>query len=334
MRKRRYRPKYSILQKGVKMKAVQFTQFGGPDVLQVFDVPDPIAGPGDVLVQVKATTVNHLDLFQRDGSRPVPTLPFTPGLEAAGVVLQESQGFNKGDRVMTTRAIAAKGGGGYASRIAAPVTDLVRIPDSVSFEEAAATGLTSSTAWGSLFDLGHLHAGERVLIWAGSSGVGSIAIQFAKYTGCWVATTTGSSDKSAELSSLGADLVVNHKEQNVGQVIHAAGGINLVIELVSTTLQASIDACLNDGRIVLIGNLGGQQATVDTQIWRLKRIQVIGGGMLRTSKENEERILQLVADKLIHPIIARIMPIENAAEAHRILASGEILGKIVLVHSW
>jgi NADPH:quinone reductase-like Zn-dependent oxidoreductase len=106
-----------------------------------------------------------------------------------------------------------------------------------------------------------------------------------------------------------------------------------VIELVSTTLQASIDACMNDGRIVLIGNLGGQQATVDTQTWRLKRVNVIGGGMLRTSRENEERILQLVADKLIHPIIARIMPVEEAAEAHRLLESGEVLGKIVLVHS-
>src|SRR2546430_9489393 len=252
------------------MKAVQFAQYGGPDVLQVRDVPDPTPGPSDVLVEVKATTVNRLDLFQRDGSRPVEKLPFTPGQEAAGVVLQDNQGFHAGERVMTTRAIAAKGGGGYASKIAAPAADLVRIPDAVTFEEAVASGLTSSTAWGSLFGLGHAKTGERVLIWAGSSGVGSIAIQFAKYAGCWVATTTGSSEKAAELRHLGADLVVNHKEQNVGQVIRDAGGVNLVIELVSTTLQASIDACLNDGRIVLIGNLGGQQATVVTQTWRLK----------------------------------------------------------------
>src|SRR5438552_3070656 len=315
------------------MKAVQFAQYGGPDVLQVREVPDPIPDPSDVLVEVKATTVNRLDLFHRDGSRPVEKLPFTPGLEAAGLVLQDNQGFHAGERVMTTRAIAAKGGGGYASKIAAPAAHLVRIPDGVTFEQAVAAGLTSSTAWGSLFDLGHLHAGERVLIWAGSSGVGSIAIQFAKYAGCWVATTAGSSKKATELRNLGADLVVNHKEQNVGQAIHDAGGVNLVIELVSTTLQSSIDACLNDGRIVLIGNLGGQQATVDTQICRLKRINVIGGGQLRTSKENEERILQLVADKLIHPIIARSIPIEKAAEAHRILDSAEIVGKIVLVHS-
>jgi NADPH:quinone reductase-like Zn-dependent oxidoreductase len=315
------------------MKAVQFAQYGGPEVLQVFEVSDPIPGPEDVLIQVKATTVNHLDLFQRDGSRPVPWLPFTPGLEAAGIVIKESQGFHVGERVMTTRALTAKGGGGYASIIAAPAADLLRIPDAVTFEEAVATGLTASTAWGSLFDLGHLKAGERVLIWAGSSGVGSIAIQFAKYAGCWVATTTSTNKKAAELRRFGADLIVNHKEQNVGQVLHDAGGVNLVIELVSTTLQASIDACLNDGRIVLIGNLGGQQATVDTQTWRLKRVNVIGGGIYHTSTVNEQCILQLVADKAIHPVISRTMSVEEAAEAHRILESGEILGKIVLVHS-
>src|SRR6266849_1293017 len=315
------------------MKAVQFARYGGPEVLQVQDVDDPTPGETDVLMEVKATTVNRLDLFQRNGSRPVEKLPFTPGLEAAGVVLRDGHGFHAGERVMTTRAIGAKGGGGYASKIAVPAEHPIRIPDGVSFEMAAAAGLTSSTAWGSLFDLGHLKAGERVLIWAGSSGVGSLAIQFAKHAGCWVVTTAGNSEKAAELRRLGADLVVNHKEQNVGQVIRDAGGVNLVIELVSTTLQASIDACLNDGCIVLIGNLGGQQATVDTQTWRLKRINVIGGGMLRTSKENEERILQLVADKVIHPVIARTMKVEEAAEAHRILASGEIVGKIVLVHS-
>ncbi len=315
------------------MKAVQFAQYGGPEVLRVYDVPDPTPGPEDVLIQVKATTVNHLDLFQRDGSRPIGTLPFTPGLEAAGVVLKDSQGFHAGERVMTTRALAAKGGGGYASKIAAPAADLVRIPDTVTFEQAVAAGLTSSTAWGSLFDLGHLKAKERVLIWAGSSGVGSMAIQFAKHAGGWVYTTASNDEKAEALRRLGADMVVNHKQQNVGQVVHDTGGVNLVIELVSTTLQASIDACVNDGRVVLIGNLGGQHATVDTQAWRLKRVKVIGGGVYHTSTENEQRILQLVADKAIHPVIARTMPITEAAEAHRVLASGEILGKIVLVHS-
>ncbi len=315
------------------MKAVQFAQYGGPEVLQVYDVPDPTPDATDVLIQVKATTVNRLDLFQRAGSRPAGKLPFTPGLEAAGIVLSDSQGFHAGERVMTTRAISAKGGGGYASKIAAPATDLVRIPDGVTFEEAAAAGLTSSTAWGALFDLGHLQAGERVLIWAGSSGVGSLAIQFARHAGCWVATTASNSEKAKELQRLGADLVVNHRQQDVGQVVHDAGGVDLVIELVSTTLQASLDACKEDARIVLIGNLGGQQATVDTQAWRLRRVTVIGGGQLRTSTENERHILELIAQKAVTPIIARTLPVEQAAEAHRLLASGEVIGKIVLVHS-
>ena len=316
------------------MKAVQFAQYGGPDVLQVRDVPDPTPGPSDVLIEVRATTVNRLDLFQRDGSRPVEKLPFTPGWEAAGVVLQDNQGFHAGERVMTTQAPAAKGGGGYASKIAVPAADLVRIPDGVTFEQAAAAGLTSSTAWGALFDLGHLKAGERVLIWAGSSGVGLMAIQLAKHAGGWVVTTAGNSAKAEVLRRLGADMVVNHRNEKVGQVVQSAHGVNLVIELVGTTLQDSIEACTPDGRIVLVGNLGGKESTIDTQSWRLKRVHVIGGGILHTSTENERRILELVASKAITPIIAKTMPITQAAEAHRLLASGELIGKIVLVHSW
>jgi NADPH:quinone reductase-like Zn-dependent oxidoreductase len=315
------------------MKAVQFAQHGEPDVLQVREVPDPTSRPGDVLIQVKATTVNRLDLFQRNGSRPVDKLPFTPGLEAAGVVIKDSQGFHAGERVMTTRASEAAGGGGYASIIAVPAESLVHIPDGVSFEEAVAAGLTASTAWGSLFDIGHLKAGERVLIWAGSSGVGIWAIQFAKQAGCWVVTTTSSAAKVSELRQLGADMVINQREENVAEIIQNAYGVNLVIELVSTTLQTSIESCVQGGRIVLIGNLGGQQATIDTQICRLKRVNIIGGGLVHTSTENEQLILEMIAAHAVTPVIAETLPVERAAEAHRRLAAGQMLGKIVLVHS-
>jgi NADPH:quinone reductase-like Zn-dependent oxidoreductase len=315
------------------MKAVQFTHPGDPEVLQVAEVADPIPTPEDVLIDVKATTVNRLDLFQRDGSRPVPALPFTPGLEAAGVVVTDSQGFRAGDRVLTTWASRARGGGGYASRIAVHAQDLVRIPDEVSYEEAAAVGLTASTAWTGLFDVGQLREGERVLIWAGTSGVGSIAIQLAKQAGAWVLATSGSAEKTQALRDLGADLVVNYKEQSVAEAArNINGGVNLVLELVGGTLQESIDACTFEGRVVLIGNLGGQKATVDTQTWRLKRANVLGGGLMHTSPANEERILQLVAKKIVRPQIAAILPAEQAAEAHRKIANHEIIGKIVLVH--
>ncbi len=181
--------------------------------------------------------------------------------------------------------------------------------------------------------LGIFVQGERVFIWAGSSGVGTIAIQLAKQAGAWVATTAGSSAKADELRKLGSDLVINHHDENVAQAVQNAGGVNLVIELVGTSLQTSIDACTQHGRVVLVGNLGGQKATVDTQAWRLKLVEVIGGGQMRTSNENEHHILQLIADKKIAPVIHRVLPVEQAAEAHRLLASGEPLGKIVLQHS-
>jgi NADPH:quinone reductase-like Zn-dependent oxidoreductase len=314
------------------LKTVQFSRYGDPEVLQVQEVPDPIPGSQDVLVEVKAATVNRLDLFQRSGSRPVGRLPFTPGLEAAGTVLQDSNGFHAGEHVLTTRATGAKGGGGYASKIAVPANELARIPADVSFEQAAAVGLAGSTAWGALFDLGHLQLGERVLIWAGSSGVGSIGIQLAKQAGAWVATTASSVQRSATLHALRADLVLNHQEQNVGEVLQELGGVDLVIELVSSNLQDSIQACAPQGRIVLVGNLGGKDATVDTQAWRLKRVQVIGGGLVHTTVANEEKMLHLVATEALRPVIARIFPVERAAEAHHLLNKGEIQGKIVLTH--
>jgi NADPH:quinone reductase-like Zn-dependent oxidoreductase len=254
-------------------------------------------------------------------------------LEAAGVVIEDSNGFSAGERVLTTRATSAKGGGGYAGKIAVHAQDLARIPDGVTFEQAVAAGLAASTAWGSLFDLGNLQAGERVLIWAGSSGVGSIAIQMAKHAGAWVATTTSSSGRGAELHKLGADLVLNYKNENIGKLLQDQGGVNLVLELVGTTLQTSLNACAPDAKIILVGNLGGQQAMVDTQSWRLKRVQVIGGGTVHTSVENEEKLLKLIADKSIAPLIADTLPVDDAAKAHHMLSNGEPQGKIVLKHT-
>jgi NADPH:quinone reductase-like Zn-dependent oxidoreductase len=154
----------------------------------------------------------------------------------------------------------------------------------------------------------------------------------AKHARAWVATTASSDERAETLRKLGADLVINHHTQDVGQALQKAGGVNLVIELVSSTLQASLQASAPNSRIILVGNLGGQQATVDTQAWRLQRTQVIGGGQVLTSVANEESILRLIAEQAIKPSIAHTLPVEQAAEAHRLLASGKPQGKIVLTH--
>lgn len=171
-----------------------------------------------------------------------------------------------------------------------------------------------------------------MLIWAGSSGVGTIGIQLAKHAGAWVATTVSSDERAKTLHQLEADLVINHRTQDVGKTLQEIGGVNLVIELVGSTLQTSLQASAPNGRIILVGNLGGQQATVDTQAWRLQRTQVIGGGQVHTSVANEEKMLRLIAEKALTPLIACTLPVEQAAEAHRLLANGEPQGKIVLTH--
>jgi len=134
------------------------------------------------------------------------------------------------------------------------------------------------------------------------------------------------------LRRLGADMIVNYKGQSIGEVARGVNGVNLVLELVGSTLQGSIEACAPEGRVVLIGNLGGQKATVDTQTWRLKRVNVLGGGLMHTTPANEEGILKLIAQKTVQPLIAEVLPVEQAAEAHRKLANHEVAGKIVLVH--
>ncbi len=160
-----------------------------------------------------------------------------------------------------------------------------------------------------------------------------MAIQFAKHAGAWVVTTASNSQRAEELRRLGADMVINHKQEDVGQSIQRTQqGVNLVVELVGTSLGTSIEACAQDGRIVLVGNLGGQKATVDTQVARLKKVHIIGAGAFHTTPHNEEKFLQLIADKVVTPIVAHTMPVEQAAEAHRLQQLGEHQGKIVLVH--
>lgn len=312
------------------MKAIVIRKFGDPSVLEYDDIPDPVPGANEVLIRVTTTTVNRLDVFQRAGARPV-NLPFVAGLEAAGVVVHDAHGFKAGERVITTRPGAQ---GGYASLLAVPVEGLVRIPEGVNDEEAAALGLAASTAWAALFDKGHMQDGEKVLITAGASGVGTAAIQLVKLHNGWAAATAGSADKADKLRILGADLIIDHKATKINDAIRAVQpqGVNLVIENVGSTLADSLAATSVDGRIVLVGNAGGREATLDTQDWRLRRVTIVGGGTLRAAPANERKMLELVASGKLRPAIARVMNIREMAEAHRLIESNAVFGKLILRH--
>jgi NADPH:quinone reductase-like Zn-dependent oxidoreductase len=315
------------------MKALIFSQYGTPEVLTYTEIPDPTPQPGDVLIRVHATTVNRLDTFQRSGSRPVGSLPFIGGLEAAGVVLHDSAGFKAGERVMTSRTWE-RNIGGYAALMPIPAQNVVRIPDGVSFEQAAAMGLAASTAWNALYDVGGYQPGERVLITAGASGVGTIQVQLVKQSGGWAAATAGGAEKSAQVKSLGADLVVDHRSAPIGETVKGSGGVALAMENVSSTLNESIQSCLPGGRIVLIGNAGGREATVDTQILRINRVHLIGGGVgMRASVAAERTMLEGVAAGTLRPQIARVLPIQDGGpEAHRLIEGNQVFGKVVLLH--
>jgi NADPH:quinone reductase-like Zn-dependent oxidoreductase len=312
------------------MKAIIFRKFGDPGVLEYDDLPDPVPDANQVLIRVHTTTVNRLDVFQRAGSRPV-TLPFVAGLEAAGVIAADGHGFRAGERVVTTRPGTF---GGYASLIATNADGVVRIPDDVNDEEAAALGLAASTAWAALFDKGQMQEGERVLITAGASGVGTAAIQLVKLRNGWAAATAGGAEKAAKLRALGTDLVIDHKETKINDAIRTVqpDGVNLVMENVGSTLPDALAACAPDARIVLVGNAGGRDVTLDTQDWRLRRITIMGGGVLRTSPANERVMLDAVAAGKLRPAIARVLNIRDAAEAHRLIEDNAVFGKIILRH--
>lgn len=313
------------------MEAMLFRKYGDPDVFEHAELPDPAPSADEVLIRVVATSVNRLDLFLRNGSRSMVPLPIIPGLEAAGTVVADAHGFSAGEQVMTTNALG-EGHGGYASMLAVAADRVVRIPEKVSFEQAAAAGLAASTGWAALFTLGKMRDGERVLIQAGTSGVGTAQVQFVKMRGGWVAATAGGPGKAAELKALGVDLVIDHRNQPVGATVRDAGGVNLVMENVGSTLAESLTACLPDARIVLIGNAGGTDATINTQALRFQRITIIGGGGMHASTDDELAILQMIASGQFKPAMERVMPISQVAEAHRLIEANQVFGKIVLVH--
>lgn len=326
------------------MKAIEIRQPGPPDVLTLTDRPRPSVGPDDVLIRVAAAGVNRPDVMQRMGHYPPPPgASDLPGLEVAGTI--EAVGTNvtvwrPGDVVC-----ALVSGGGYAEYCAAPAVQCLPLPKGLDAIGAAALPETTFTVWTNVFERGRLMAGESLLVHGGSSGIGTTAIQLARARGARVFATAGSDDKCRACESLGAERAINYRADDfVAVVKDATGGrgVDVVLDMVAGDyLRRDIEACATNGRIVLIAQLGGAQATIPTMALLLKRVTITGSTLRARSVAEKGALASAVGAEVwpllesgaMRPIVHATFPLAQAAEAHRVMESSAHIGKLVLVMS-
>ncbi|MEU1423606.1 MULTISPECIES: NAD(P)H-quinone oxidoreductase [unclassified Kitasatospora] len=323
------------------MHAMTIPEPGGPDALVWAEVPDPVPGDGEVLVEVAATAVNRADLLQRQGFyNPPPGSPPYPGLECSGRIVALGAGvagWAVGDEVCALLA-----GGGYAQRVAVPAGQLLPVPKGLDLEQAAALPEVASTVWSNVFLVAHLRPGETVLLHGGASGIGTMAIQLAKAVGARVAVTAGSAEKLARCAELGADITINYREQDFVEVLREAtggAGADVILDLMGAAyLQRNVDALAVNGRLVIIGLQGGVQGEINLNTLLRKRGAVIATNLRgRPLAEKaaivaavREHVWPLVEQGLVRPVIDRVLPLTAAADGHRALEAGDQVGKVVL----
>ena len=323
------------------MIAIEITAPGAPDVLRPVERPEPRPGAGEVLIRVEAAGVNRPDILQRLGHYPPPPgASDIPGLEVAGTIVEPGAGVSRwssGDRVCALVA-----GGGYAEYCVAPAPQCLPVPGQLSTIEAAAIPETFFTVWTNLFQRARFTSGERVLIHGGTSGIGTTAIQLARAFGAAdIFATAGTDDKCAAIEGLGAH-AVNYRTTDFVDVIRsstAGNGVDVVLDIVGGDyLQKNIDCLALNGRLVQIGLLGSARAQINLAPVMQKRLTITGSTLRIRSveekgaiaRELEERVWPLLAAGRVRPIVARVLPLTQAAEAHRQLEAGEIIGKVVL----
>ena len=322
------------------MHAIRITEPGGPEALSWSEVPEPVLQEGEVLVDVAATAVNRADVAQRLGNYPPPPgASEYPGLECSGTIAElgpgtEGSGWSVGDQVC-----ALLTGGGYAERVAVPVGQLLPVPRGVSLVEAAALPEVACTVWSNLVMVGGLRAGQTVLLHGGGSGIGTFAIQFARTLGARVAVTAGSDAKLERCRELGAEITVNYRSEDFTEVLRAEGGADLILDIMGGSyLDANLRALATNGRVVIIGLMGGRKTEIDLGRMLAKRLSV-QATTLRSRPKTEkaaivsgvlEQVWPLVEEGAIRPVVDRTLPIGEAAEAHRVMESSAHTGKILL----
>jgi len=325
------------------VRAVVQAERGGPEVLSVGEVPDPAPpGEGEVLLHVAATAVNRADLLQRQGFYPPPPgASDIIGMECSGTIAAVGagvSGFAVGDEVCALLA-----GGGYAEQVVVPAGQLLPVPAGVGLVEAAALPEAACTVWSNVVDVAGLRAGEWLLIHGGASGIGTFATQVARQVvGAHVAVTAGSAAKLARCAELDAEVLIDYKTDDfVARAKEATGGrgVDVVLDVMGAAyLARNAEVVAVDGRIVVIGLQGGVQGELPIGLMLQKRTTLFATTLRSRPVPDKARICAgvvadvwpAVADGRIRPVIDRVLPLADVAEAHRVIADGEHVGKVVL----
>ncbi|MEU9118547.1 NAD(P)H-quinone oxidoreductase [Streptomyces sp. NPDC048506] len=323
------------------MRAITIPEPGGPEALVWAEVPDPQPAEGEVLIDVAASAVNRADLLQRQGfyDPPPGSSPY-PGLECSGRISAVGPGVHGwavGDEVCALLA-----GGGYAEKVAVPAGQVLPVPVGLDLVTAAALPEVTCTVWSNVFMIAHLRPGETLLVHGGASGIGTMAIQLAKAVGARVAVTAGGSEKLARCAELGADILIDYREQDFVQEIRKATdgtGADVILDIIGAKyLQRNVKALAISGRLAIIGLQGGVKAELNLAALMAKRAAITGAG-LRARPLNEkaaivaavrEHVWPLIANGQVRPIVDRTLPMAEAAEAHRVVDASVHVGKVVL----
>lgn len=323
------------------MRAIEITEFGGPEVLQLCERPLPQLKNGEILIKVHAAGVNRPDVFQRQGNYPVPPgASDLPGLEVAGEIVDgdlSGSTFKKGDLVC-----ALVQGGGYAEYCAAPLAQCLPVPQGLSALQAAALPENFFTVWSNVFERARLAPGETLLVQGGSSGIGVTAIQIAAALGHRVFATAGSDGKCRACEALGAELAINYRTGDFEEAVKAVTegrGVDVILDMVGGDyLPREIKTLADDGRLVIIALLGGAKGQLDmSQI--LRRRLTVTGSTLRPrpvefkafiARQLQERVWPLLASGKVKPVIYKTFPLAQASQAHALMESSAHVGKIML----
>jgi putative PIG3 family NAD(P)H quinone oxidoreductase len=327
------------------MRAVTVSEPGGPEVLTWAEVPDPVCGPGQVIVDVEASAVNRADLLQRQGFYPPPPgASEIIGLECSGVISEV--GENVTDWFVGDEVCALLAGGGYAERVAVPAGQLLPRPAGVELATSAALPEVTCTVWSNVFLLARLRRDESFLVHGGAGGIGTMAIQLAARAGARVFATAGSAHKLDVCRELGADVTINYRDEDFVERISAetdGRGVDVVLDnMAAKYLARNVEALATGGRLMIIGMQGGTKAEIDLGLLMRKRAAVHAttlrsrptggpGGKAEIVTAVRHDVWPDVERGVVRPIVDRRLPMARAAEAHRIVEASDHIGKVLLI---